>query len=399
MVFSHVGLSAPKINLLGVGIDNKNIAVIINTNDALSREIAKYYQEKHSIPDEHLFYVSLSTDKSEVSVGEFAVMKRILDSKLPKTVQAIVLTWASPYRVGCMSITSAFTFGFDQNYCASSCRLTAKSRYYGSSSRAPFTDHGIRPTMAVAATSFDKAKQLIDRGAMAGGSINRATALLVSTSDKARNVRLPIFEKIKNNKLKGIDIKFIEADVVRNQKDVMFYFTGQRFVEDINTNYYLPGAIADHLTSFGGRLVDSSQMSAIKWLELGLTGSYGTVVEPCSFPEKFPNPEIVINNYHSGETLIEAYWKSVIMPGQGIFIGDPLAKPYNDYSLIPTKKGYRLLSPYLKKGTYQLLGKNALQDDFTLVNPKIVLGTHKKTVELTEPLFNFYQLQAISSGK
>jgi hypothetical protein len=32
-----------------------------------------------------------------------------------------------------------------------------------------------------------------------------------------------------------------------------------------------------------------------------------------------------MRRYLDGETLLEAYWKSVAMPGQGIFIGDPLA--------------------------------------------------------------------------
>jgi hypothetical protein len=28
------------------------------------------------------------------------------------------------------------------------------------------------------------------------------------------------------------------------------------------------------------------------------------------------------------DTLLEAYWKSVAMPGRGLFIGEPLARPY-----------------------------------------------------------------------
>jgi hypothetical protein len=35
-----------------------------------------------------------------------------------------------------------------------------------------------------------------------------------------------------------------------------------------------------------------------------------------------------MSHYLQGETLIEAYWKSVAMPGQGLFIGEPLARPY-----------------------------------------------------------------------
>ena len=55
---------------------------------------------------------------------------------------------------------------------------------------------------------------------------------------------------------------------------------------------------------------------------------YGTVVEPCNLPQKFPYPPVAIGRYLQGETLIEAYWKSVLMPGQGIFIGEPLAAPF-----------------------------------------------------------------------
>jgi hypothetical protein len=52
------------------------------------------------------------------------------------------------------------------------------------------------------------------------------------------------------------------------------------------------------------------------------------VVEPCNLLEKFPHPAVVMNRYLRGETLIEAYWKSVLMPGQGIFVGEPLAAPF-----------------------------------------------------------------------
>jgi uncharacterized protein (TIGR03790 family) len=90
----------------------------------------------------------------------------------------------------------------------------------------------------------------------------------------------------------------------------------------------LPGAVADHLTSAGGVLTGSKQMSSIEWLKAGATGSYGAVIEPCNFVQKFPHPGIMMHYYIRGNSLIEAYWKSVAWPGQGIFIGEPLAKPF-----------------------------------------------------------------------
>ena len=49
-----------------------------------------------------------------------------------------------------------------------------------------------------------------------------------------------------------------------------------------------------------------------------------------AFVQKFPRPDILIDRYLNGETLIEAYWKSVAWPGQGVFIGEPLAAPFRD---------------------------------------------------------------------
>jgi len=99
-------------------------------------------------------------------------------------------------------------------------------------------------------------------------------------------------------------------------------------VRGLDTLRFLPGAIADHLTSAGGVLTGHDQMSVLRWLDAGATASYGAVVEPCNFQTKFPQPSVVIAHYARGERLIEAYWKSVAWPGQGVFVGEPLAAPF-----------------------------------------------------------------------
>jgi hypothetical protein len=35
-----------------------------------------------------------------------------------------------------------------------------------------------------------------------------------------------------------------------------------------------------------------------------------------------------MRHYLDGETAVESYWKSVLMPAQGLFIGEPLAAPF-----------------------------------------------------------------------
>ena len=69
-------------------------------------------------------------------------------------------------------------------------------------------------------------------------------------------------------------------------------------------------------------------MPATAWIGSGATASYGTVSEPCSHLQKFPHPQVLLLQYVQGSSLIEAYWKSVAWPQQGIFIGEPLAAPF-----------------------------------------------------------------------
>ena len=51
----------------------------------------------------------------------------------------------------------------------------------------------------------------------------------------------------------GIDASIVMADSIMGKTDVLFYVQGLASVPDIDTDTYLPGAVADHLTSYGGR--------------------------------------------------------------------------------------------------------------------------------------------------
>jgi uncharacterized protein (TIGR03790 family) len=143
-------------------------------------------------------------------------------------------------------------------------------------------------------------------------------------------------------------LEILNADAISLKSDVMFYFTGLANVSGLETNRFLPGAVADHLTSLGGLLTDSSQMSSLRWLEAGATGSYGAVVEPCNVTAKFPNVGLMMQHYLAGETLIEAYWKSVAMPAQGIFIGEPLARPWHCHAAFMVQPENRSARPLVR---------------------------------------------------
>jgi len=306
----------------------QDMAVIVNDADPLSRQIGAYYQQQRQIPLTQIIHVNFAPMQAILSKHEFQRIKMEVDLQTPKHVQAYVLTWLQPFRVECMSITTAFAVGYDQTFCAEGCVETRKSPYFLSETSKPYTDMGWRPTMALGGKDFAEAKQIIDNGLAADYTHPTGSAYLLKTSDVARSSRARFFPILEQRLGKLWSVHYLEQDFITGRQDVMFYFTGLIHVPHIFENHYLPGAIADHLTSSGGVMSGNDQMNIMEWLRAGATASYGTVVEPCSFPAKFPDPGAVMYYYLRGSSLIEAYWKSVAEPGQGIFVGEPLAKPF-----------------------------------------------------------------------
>ncbi len=306
----------------------EKLVVIVNSKDPDSQQIADYYQQKRNIPDENIIVVEFSAEVATLNKTQFQKIYQQVLEKTPEHVQFYALAWRKTFRVGCMSITSAFAFGFDEKYCAKVCKATQFSPYFNKKRRAPFDDFKIRPTIMLAGSSIEQVFAMIDRGVRADGMRPDGTAYLMSTTDKNRNTRAQLYSQVIIGLGEHIKIQQVNANKLENKNDVMFYFTGLTDVKGIESNQFMDGAIADHLTSTGGVLSGTRQMSLLRWLDAGATASFGAVVEPCNFPQKFPHPGIVIDYYTRGETLIESYWKSVAWPGQGLFVGEPLASPF-----------------------------------------------------------------------
>jgi uncharacterized protein (TIGR03790 family) len=373
-------VAEPTVELPATGLSAQQLALIINSADPLSVKIGEYYQQRRQLPADNVIRVRFEPGHSVLEPGVFAVMHKTVLAKLPPGIEAFALAWAAPYRVGCMSISSAFAFGYDEAFCATGCKATARNPTFKQRSGLPFSDHQIRPTMLLAATNFTEAKALIDRGVAADGSWPAAAALLVTTPDTKRNVRQLMYPQIERVLGKKLYVETVQGRDIQNRLRLMFYFTGDRFVHHIDSNEFLPGAIADHLTSSGGQLTDSLQMSALRWLEGGATASYGTVVEPCNMLAKFPDPLLVMDRYLKGATVIEAYWGSVAMPGQGVFIGEPLAKPYAAHRLTQVDHGWRLDSPQLLAGRYRIEAKAQPAAPWQLVAALVLANNYSLTL-------------------
>ncbi len=122
-------------------------------------------------------------------------------------------------------------------------------------------------------------------------------------------------------------------------------------------------------------------MSAFEWLKAGATGSYGTVVEPCAYTQKFPDPTILIPQYFAGATLIEAYWKSVLWPAEGLFIGEPLARPFGNGFRWKMDAGTLTIetTTMIPNKAYLIEAADSTAGPFTTVQDKLTITKYQRS--------------------
>ena len=221
---------------------------------------------------------------------------------------------------------------------------------------------------------------LIDRGALAQNILPTGNGYFIRTTDARRSdPRYAAFRAVVGewNHRNGLNMAFIDnsagtgRDYIQNTPHVLFYETGLERVPAINTNQYVPGALADHLTSFGGDLLATSQMSILDWIRAGATASYGTVTEPTANPSKFPQPVVLVSQYFYGNTALEAYNKSVLVPYQGVFVGEPLARPFGTKAYF-AHGVLSITTSILKQGiSYSLIAGRSCSGPFTTLQSNI----------------------------
>ncbi len=309
------------------GLGPDALGVIFNRNDPASTRIAEYYAARRHVPARNLVGLALP-DRARISRGELAMLRGEMLHDLPASVQSLLLVWSRPYGVECMSVTTAFAAGYQPGFCEPGCQRTLLSPLFDTPGWLPADTVGWLPAMLLPSADEALARAVIDRGIKADESHPPGMVYLVRTQDSARNVRAVGYADAESVVGNRISMREIATPIEGPLGDIVAYFTGDVRVQELSELSFRPGAAADHLTSTGGVLDGDGQMSALEWLRQGATASYGTVSEPCNLLGKFPSPAIFLDHYLRGDTLLQAYWKSVAMPGQGLFIGEPLAAPY-----------------------------------------------------------------------
>lgn len=315
-----------------------DLGVVINSSDPASVAVGEYYVQQRGIPPEQVLRVALPV-RPVLTAAEFEVLNAQVKAAMGPQVQALALAWAQPYAVECNAITAALSLGHQPELCSQTCAPSRPSVLFNQASTRPFTDFGVRPSMLLAGRTVASAMALIDRGIAADRQLGKrgvppASMVLLRTTDAARNVRAAWYPPVPATGQPdpmlplGAQLRVQDSTAALPARVVLLQ-TGTVRMDSPATIDWLPGALADHLTSFGGQLLNTSgQMTALEWLEAGATASYGSVSEPCNHWQKFPHPQVLMLHYLQGATALEAYWRSVAWPAQGVVVGEPLAAPF-----------------------------------------------------------------------
>jgi hypothetical protein len=179
-------------------------------------------------------------------------------------------------------------------------------------------------------------ERYLDVGAKSDGTHPKGTVYLMEHKDVRARTRMPYYAETKSElTARGHECKVLKAGESRQdgkvpvmKRDVIGCVAGiASFRWQPSGSSFLPGAIAEHLTSFGARFDGSGQTKISEFLRAGAVGSSGAVAEPYALWMKFPLPFAHVD-YADGCCLAEAFYQNVAGPYQLLVIGDPLARPY-----------------------------------------------------------------------
>ena len=323
-----------------------NVLIVVNQASTNSVQLGNYYQEQRQVPPGNFLRVNWTGGNVQWSPADFTnvllnpLLAALSARQLTNQIQYVFLSMDLPYRVsapglGDNATTCALFYGFqpDTN---PPCSLALTSTNLYAAAELPFAS--VPPlaapgtyflTTLVTAGNLAQAKLIVDQGVRSDGAQPAQTVLLAKSSDYVRNIRFFAFDNtVFNTRLRG------NYSVVRTNLDSPLGLTNLLGLEtglylyDLSPGTFRPGALADSLTSFAGQLFENAgQTSQLIPLAAGAAGSYGTVTEPCNYPNKFPDPQ---NYFYQarGFNLAECYYQSVTNPYQGTIMGEPLAAPF-----------------------------------------------------------------------
>ena len=332
--------------LLQAGGSGLNVLVVVNQASTNSVQLGNYFAERRHVPPQNVLRINWPGGNVQWTSSDLdtyllnPVVSALASRQLTNQIDCIALSMDIPYRVttdtnGANSTTSALFYGFKPDSHPACSMAPGSTNWYAGSEgifrqTSPInTGSNSWLVMMITSSNLAQAEALVDTGVSSDATFPTNRIWLEKTTDTARNVRYTEFDNTEFNfRVRG------SAAVVQTNSNQTSGLGGLLGMQTglasfgISSNTFVRGAMADSLTSYGGTLFEGTgQTSLLLLIQAGASGSYGTVVEPCNYLEKFPNSQ---NYFYQlrGFSLAECYYLSVTNPYMGLLVGEPLAAPF-----------------------------------------------------------------------
>ncbi|MCH7792602.1 MAG: TIGR03790 family protein [Planctomycetes bacterium] len=348
----------------------ENLLLIADPANADSLHVANYYINARQLPDANVLFMTPTADNHAQLVssrlpGLFGTLSnRAIDDH----IDYILLSPPDRYRIPvsstisdmCFPVTrfalaSAYTMAFIADDVLAGMPVTSANGFYPRSAQPLAFDSSTtwlsgRPSTSLSArryfigamlgytgargNSVQELLNMIDRSVAADGSRPAGTFYYMNNAaDPARNVRVVQYTGSRGAvtllNSAGHSATVLNGALPTTRDDCLGIMTGFSSTSIISADLTLmPGAFADHLTSYAGHFSNAPQTKMSEWIAKGASGSLGAVQEPCNYQGKFPHAYTHFY-YAGGATLGESYFRAAqYVPFQMLLYGDPITRPF-----------------------------------------------------------------------
>ncbi len=178
-------------------------------------------------------------------------------------------------------------------------------------------------------STLDQAIAVLQRAATADRTFPQADLRFAKTSDVRTTTRFPgIADALVWLGNRNFKTEVFTTPISQTPGECVGMQLGSATLDLSSTKFkFVPGAIAENLTSLGAAFETPQQSKLTALLHAGVAMSSGAVAEPYSLQPKFPLP-VMYAYYIEGVSAIEAFYLSTTSPYQLLIVGDPVTQPY-----------------------------------------------------------------------
>ena len=325
---------------LQAGGSGFNTVVVINQTSSNSCMLGNYFCASRLVPPQNVLYINWSGGNTSWTSNDFQtnlvipLLNMLAARQLTNQIDCIVLSMDIPFQTsfGTNNVvngtTSALFYGLRLGNPSDTNSYAASETSFGQATLVGAPGYSFLTTM-ITADSLAQAEALVNQGVISDGTLPQAPVVLAKSSDPSRNIRYPYFDNaIFNVNILGVSsILRTNTDSVSWPNSCLGYETGLAQFS-VLPGTFVPGAVADSLTSYGGVIFGSNdQTNLLAFINAGAAGSYGTVAEPGADTQEFPNPQVYFYQAR-GFSLAESYYQSINEPYLGLIVAEPLAAPF-----------------------------------------------------------------------